>query len=343
MDTLTHAALSASVGLAVMAGARAARSATAAPAPALWKAALWGGVCGVLPDLDVFIDHGDPISNMTLHRTETHALFWLTLAAPVVAWLITRLQREPRHFGRWWLAAWLALIAHPLLDLMTVYGTQLALPFSNHPWAVGSIFIIDPVVTLALLAGVGFALACRDTRWSNAGLLLGLAYLGWSLAAQQHVRATALASLRAQGLPAGQVLVTPMPFSTVLWRIVAMGSQDFYEGHYSLLDASAQIRFDRFDRGRALYEELREHPPVARMAWFSHGFFKMTQEGPRVLLSDLRMGQEPRYTFRFAVAERHSTAHPLPLPQAAGQRPDVEQVLPWLWRRTLGEPLPPPR
>jgi membrane-bound metal-dependent hydrolase YbcI (DUF457 family) len=35
------------------------------------------------------------------------------------------------------------LVTHPLLDAMTVYGTQLALPFTNHPYAVGSIFIID--------------------------------------------------------------------------------------------------------------------------------------------------------------------------------------------------------
>lgn len=341
MDTLTHAALSASAALAVMAGARSVRAAAAGPA--LWKVALWGGVCGVLPDLDVFIDHGDPISNMTLHRAETHALFWLTLAAPLIAWLITRVHRDLRQARGWWLAVWLALLAHPLLDLMTVYGTQLALPFSDHPWAVGSIFIIDPIITLALLAGVGLGLARRNVRWSNAGLLLGVAYLGWSVAAQQQVRATAVASLRAQGLPAEQVLVTPMPFNTVLWRIVSMGPQDFYEGHYSFFDASPQVAFDRFDRGRALYDELREHPPVARMAWFSHGFFKMAQEGPRVLLSDLRMGQEPRYTFRFAVAERHSMAAPLPLPLAAGQRPDVERVLPWLWRRLRGEPLAPPR
>ncbi len=38
---------------------------------------------------------------------------------------------------------WLALVTHPLLDAMTVYGTQLALPFTNHPYGVGSVFIID--------------------------------------------------------------------------------------------------------------------------------------------------------------------------------------------------------
>ena len=66
MDSLTQIALGASIGVAVIGGRTAA-----------WKAALWGGVAGLLPDLDVLLDHGDPILNMVLHRAETHALFWL--------------------------------------------------------------------------------------------------------------------------------------------------------------------------------------------------------------------------------------------------------------------------
>ena len=74
MDSLTQLALGAAVGVAVM-GRR----------TAVWKAALWGGIAGTLPDLDVLIDHGDDLRNMTMHRGASHALFWLTLAAPVLA------------------------------------------------------------------------------------------------------------------------------------------------------------------------------------------------------------------------------------------------------------------
>lgn len=41
--------------------------------------------------LDIVVDHGDPIADMTRHRTETHALFYLTLAAPLVAAAAARL------------------------------------------------------------------------------------------------------------------------------------------------------------------------------------------------------------------------------------------------------------
>ena len=53
MDSLTQLTLGAAVGVAVM-GRR----------TAVWKAALWGGVCGTLPDLDALLDHGNPVLNM---------------------------------------------------------------------------------------------------------------------------------------------------------------------------------------------------------------------------------------------------------------------------------------
>src|SRR5690606_3603018 len=99
MDSLSQVALGAAVGVATM-GRR----------TAVWKAALWGGACGTLPDLDALIDHGNPLLNMTQHRAESHALFWLSLAAPLFAFAIAALHRELDRFGRWWLAIWLVLV-----------------------------------------------------------------------------------------------------------------------------------------------------------------------------------------------------------------------------------------
>ena len=60
-------------------------------------------------------------------------------------------------------------------------------------------------------------------------------------------------------------------------------------------------------------------------------------------IADLRMGQEPYYFFDFTVARRQSpTLGPIE-PQRVGGRPDIERGLRWLWRRALGEALPPPR
>ncbi|MEN9793523.1 MAG: hypothetical protein RJA17_63, partial [Pseudomonadota bacterium] len=79
MDSLTQATLGAAVGMAVL------RNKTPA-----WKAALWGAAVGTLPDLDVVLDFGDPIRNMTEHRAQTHAFFFQALTAPLLALIVAR-------------------------------------------------------------------------------------------------------------------------------------------------------------------------------------------------------------------------------------------------------------
>jgi inner membrane protein len=336
MDSLSQIALGAAVSVAVM-GRR----------TAVWKAALWGAVAGTLPDLDVLVDQGDAIRNMVLHRAQSHALFWLTLLSLPLAAVIARLHGEWGLLRRWWLALWLVLVTHPLLDAMTVYGTQLALPFSNYPFGVGSIFIIDPLYTLPLLVGVIWALAIgggpRGQVANVVGLLLSTGYLAWSFAAQQQVTQVARAALARQGIAAEHLLVTPTPFNTVLWRVVVVAGDDYLEGFYSLLDAQPQIEFDRFAKGKALAAELQHIDGVQRLAGFTKGFYKLEKRANRLLISDLRMGQEPNYSFSFAVAEAHSPAVALTQPVQITVAFDITRGLNWLWRRALGEQLAPPR
>ena len=337
MDSLSQLALGAAVGIATM-GRR----------TAVWKAALWGGIAGTLPDLDVVIDHGDALRNMTEHRGPSHALFWLTLASPVLAALPALLHGERRHFARWWFALWLALVTHPLLDAMTVYGTRLLLPFSDHPFAVGSMFIIDPLYTLPLLVGLGVALARREgrgLRWNTAGLALSTAYLAWSVLAQWHVRTIAQETLAARGVPAASLLVTPTPFNTVLWRVVAMypdGSYD--EGFHALPDAGRTLHLDRFPGAPpALREQLAGVDPVQRLGSFSQGFYKLHEREGLAWITDLRMGQEPNYTFAFPIARREGAGWVPVTPRNGGSRGDAGRILRWMGERLRGRDLPPPR
>lgn len=333
MDSLTQIALGAAVSVAVM-GRR----------TAVWKAALWGGIAGTLPDLDALLDHGDAILNMVLHRAESHSLLLLTLFSPLLTGLVLKIHGETHLFRRWWLALWLALFTHPLLDTMTVYGTQLLQPFSNHPYAVGSIFIIDPAYTVPLLLGVAAALAWRrdgrGLRWNLAGLALSTAYLGWSVVAQQWATQVARDSLQRQGIAAQQLLVTPAPFNTVLWRLVAVSPGHYHEAYYSLLDRRPELRWLSHDRGPDLIERHAGDAPVARVAAFSHGFYRL-RETPdqRLQVTDLRMGQEPHYVFAFDVGPIAAVGS-APAEQMASA-PDTPRAMAWLWERARGADLLP--
>lgn len=333
MDSVSQFVLGASVGVAAM-GRR----------TALWKAALWGGVAGTLPDLDVFIDHGDDLRNMVMHRGFSHALFWLTLASPLFAAAPALLHGERQHFRRWWLAIWLALVTHPLLDAMTVYGTQLLQPFSSHPFGLGSIFIIDPLYTVPLLVGLVVGVSRRSLRWVNAGLVLSTAYLAWSAVAQWHVREIARETLAARGEAELPLLVTPSPFNTVLWRVVAMRPDGSYEeGFHSLLDHGRQLRFERFAGAPQQATGLREIDAVQRLAAFTHGFYKLQVRDGFAWISDLRMGQEPHYSFSFRVARTNGHGWTAVTPMNMGSRGDARAGLQWVWRRMWGADVPPPR
>lgn len=335
MDSLSQAALGAAVGLAVM-GRR----------TKPWKAAVVGALVATFPDLDSLYNHGDPISNMTYHRANSHSLFWQTLASLPIAFVAAKGLREMHQLGRWWLTVWLALVTHALLDWMTVYGTQLGLPLTDTPFAVGSMFIIDPFYTLPLLIGIVIALSLRGTRgwrWNVAGLIVSTAYLGWSVAAQHYVKGVAEESLRAQDHQVERLLVTPAPLNTVLWRVVAITPQGYLEGFHSVLDRERKITFDSFPRGQDLYEKLRGNWHVDRIAWFSRGFFKMSERDGRAVITDLRMGQEPYYIFNFVVARRQSPVFAPVTPTSFREMPGLGRAVSWLWRRALGEQIPPPR
>jgi inner membrane protein len=326
MDSLTQITLGAAVGVAVM-GRR----------TAVWKAALWGGIAGTLPDLDVVVDHGNAVLNMVRHRGESHSFFYLTLFSPLLAWLVSRIHSEQHLFKMWWLALWLVLITHPLLDAMTIYGTQLLMPFTNHPFGVGSLFIIDPAYTVPLIVGVVAALRlknARGLRWNALALGLSTLYLGWSVLAQQHVERVARASLQTEGIPAQALLVTPAPFNTVLWRLVATTPERYYEGFYSLLDATPTVRWTAYPKGADLFEQHRDNDSVQRIAAFTKGLFSLQTVDGRLMLTDLRMGQEPAYVFRFDVG---STP-----PVQVSTRPDLSNGLPWLWDRIQGIDVPLP-
>lgn len=335
MDSLTQIALGSAVAVATM-GRR----------TAVWKAAVWGAVAGTLPDLDAFIDHGDDMLNMVLHRAESHALFYLTLVAPLLAWLVSRIHGESALFKRWTLALWLVLITHPLLDAMTVYGTQLLLPFTDRPYGVGSVFIIDPAYTLPLIVGTVAALRMNDLarglRWNAAGLVLSTAYLAWGVGAQWQVERIARASLQQAGIEAGSLLVTPSPFNTVLWRLVATTPTQFHEGFYSFMDATPTVRWTAHPRGAELMAPHGRAEPVERLAAFTHGFYRLaTTADGQLRITDLRMGQEPEYTFNFDLGPLTAVGS-VPARQVS-QRPDVGAALSWLWKRLQGHDTPLPR
>lgn len=333
MDSITHLFLGGALAVAM------------APPRHRRMALLAGAVLNTLPDLDVLplalVE--DPVAVMTWHRGITHSLLVLPLLAVLLWWLLRdrlALLRDAPARGFWLILA--CLLAHPLIDAFTVYGTQLFWPLSLPPAMWSSLFIIDPTFTLPLVIGCVLAFALQDAvrarRAATVGFALAVAYVGWSQVAKWQVERIAARDLAAIGLQDAPRFSTPMPFNTLLWRVVAMTPDGFVEGERSLVADRGPMRFQRYRSDTDAIAAVAGYAPVQRLRWFNHGFMKAERRDGRLVLSDLRMGAEPDYSFRFEVARVAADGwHPQPVKQL--QWPwDARRRLPDMWRRIWRAP-----
>jgi inner membrane protein len=200
-----------------------------------------------------------------------------------------------------------------------------------------SIFIIDPIYSLPLIGGVLAALLLRRTSLkghtvNTICLVISTLYLAWSVGAKLHVNHIVTQSLERKAIAYERFLTVPAPFNTVLWRVLVMVGDGYYEGFYSLLDKTGDIPFTHYPSNGALLESLEEHWPVQRLQWFTHGFYSVKELDGAIVLSDLRMGLEPDYFFQFKVGEI-GNPHPAPT-QSARIRADRRlDRLAWVWKR----------
>lgn len=326
MDTVTQIGLGAAVGEAVL-GRQIGR-----------RAMLWGGIGGLLPDLDILVPLGDAVRNVTYHRGPSHSLFVLAALTPLMVFLILKIHPQTVVYrARWLWLVFLAFVTHVLLDCLTVYGTQIFWPLPTPPVMWSSLFIIDPAYSLPLLAGVLAALVMCRSRGrghlvNSICLALSTLYIVWSIGAKLHVEQVARDSLRQQNIGHTARLTTPTAFNTLLWRVLAMGDDGYFEGYYSLVDGNRGLKVLRYPANRDLLAGLEEHWPVKRLQWFTHGFYAVERVGEGIVMTDLRMGMEPDYTFRFQVAMA-GNPHPVPAAARRIREPRNLAVLEWVWQR----------
>ncbi len=329
MDSFTQAALGAGV------------AALCVPPEQRRRALLVGMALGTLPDLDVLIDYGDAVANFTYHRGFSHSLFVLPPFA-VLLWLALRRWWAPVRAApaRWLAAIFLALTTHPLIDAHTAYGTQLLWPLDSPPVTWSTLFIIDPIFTLPLLVGITAAalrpIGARSGRVLALAVALSAVYLGWSWAAKTVVEANARESLAASQLDNAPLFSTPAPFNTLLWRVVVLTDGGYLEAGDSLLLDEGPMEFRVHSSGAETLADAQHIRAVQRLQWFAHGFVKAEVSADELIVTDLRMGWEPKYVFRHAVAERGNPGwEPIPTRQVRTvfRREDLAAV----WQR-LFEP-----
>lgn len=328
VDSITQAALGASVA-AVVAGRH------CKP-----KTLLVGAALGTLPDLDVFISYGDPISDTVKHRGFSHSLFVLLSFSLLLTALWSRFRLNVLSFNRLWLLIAACLLTHPLLDSFTTYGTQLFWPLDVSV-AISSIFIIDPLYTLPLLVMLIASLLWQEkmAKLCGVGLLISSCYLVWSIAAYSIINQRVHDEVKNTPLVNKPIFISPTPFNTVLWRIIILDGNKYYEGFSSLLDSKKYgeypIQWAQRERGSWPLEQTSVH--VDDLKKFSNNYIQYKIIDDQLVVTDLRLGLIEYLPFRFVVAKRTSQKDWQLIPPVRIEERKVKpKHLPALWLRLLG-------
>ena len=215
MDLVSHALLGAASGYAVDRGrAR--------------VTLLAGAAAALLPDIDVLISSDvDPLLSLEFHRHFTHSFVAAPFGAALVAGVLWLAFKGKQTFRPLFIAALAGYLSAILLDACTSYGTQLLWPFSDRRYAASIVAVVDPIVTLILLAGVIVAFRRSSARAAAATVALAVAYLGFGWIQRERAEGVIERTAAARGHEVSRYEVKPTMGNLLVWRCVYRSGNDY--------------------------------------------------------------------------------------------------------------------
>lgn len=280
MDTLTHAVLGATTGEVLM-GKQLGR-----------RAAIYGAVLQNIPDLDGVAGLWlSPDANLWAHRGITHSLLFAVMMGTILgltaAW---HHRKESIPTGHLVAFAMLQLLIHSVLDTCNAYGVGWWEPFHNNRISWHLLYVADPFFTFPLLVGALYVLLSRKSaarpKVAWVSLALMVVYLLQALIGKSVVAQQAAAQLGAKPL-----LLTPAPFNTWLWYVVATDSAGYRTGYASVADQPQSLKLT-YKPANTHWLPLAPNATEAnRLVAFADAIYTIEKYGNELYLQIPRFGQ----------------------------------------------------
>jgi inner membrane protein len=229
-----------------------------------------GAAAAAFPDLDFILRAIDTLTYLNLHQGVTHSLILLPVWALALAWLFSLLSRQRYRWTAFYGIAAMGLAIHIGGDLITAYGTQLLAPFSAARFSWPLVFVIDPIISVILIAGLVAARLWPARQLAPVAFLVLAGYLGLQALLQQRAIDTGADYARAQRLEAAVSHALPQPLSPFHWLIIVQHDDTYHEARVNLAGghrASAPATAGFFTQLVASFQ------PVAAANWTRHTRF----------------------------------------------------------------------
>jgi len=332
LDSLTQIVLGAAVGEAVL-GKKVGN-----------KALLYGAIGGTIPDLDVVFNFfTDTVTSIELHRGFSHSILFSVIAAPLIGWLVHKIERKKNLGWMPWskLFFW-CLITHPLLDAFTTWGTQLFWPFKIK-LAFNSIFVIDPLYTLPFLVCCIMVLfykrkSKRRRQINRFGLMYSTGYLLLTLILKFAAHQKIEKALKEQGIAYSAISTRPAPLNTILWNANIDTKDNYLITDYSFFDTQP-IKFIKYPKRRESSSELFKFENVQRLIAISEGWYIIDKIDNKWYFNDLRFGLIPKkdgtsfFVFSYLLKEEGGRIEATEVPKTGR---DAKFLIKTLWTRIKG-------
>ncbi|NDY55364.1 metal-dependent hydrolase [Desulfovibrio sulfodismutans] len=229
-------------------------------------------LCAWIPDIDNLVTYLGPEAYMRHHRGLTHSILGGAAMAVLLAAAFRPLSRGA-SFAKVFALAYGCILLHDFLDVITTYGTQIFLPFSDARIGLPAVFIVDPIYTGVMLVAVILGFFMKPRAKAVAALALGWLFLypAASLGLREIVAAAQEKRLAAEGLPRAVAHVTTDALSPFFWKVVVDDGESYRVRGASLLEPSGgpdvAVR-EKADR-RELRRLGRDAPILATYDWFA--------------------------------------------------------------------------
>ena len=272
------------------------------------KTFLYGAILGTIPDLDIVVGKFmSDVGGVAIHRGLSHSLLLFVFLAPILGWIIAKIEKDKINFtSASWLAFW-CLVTHVLLDLFTSWGTQILWPL-DYRFALKTIFVIDPLYTIPLLISLIFIWKNKEhlvrRKYLIRGLVISSSYLLLTCVLKLFAVHQFETALQNQNFAYQELIVKPTAFNCILWNANISTSKGYYLADYSLFD-SHPIQFTFYPKNLKLEEKLVNSYDFQQLKKISEGWYLVSEQNNRLYFNDLRFGllndspENPQFAFSY--------------------------------------------
>lgn len=272
------------------------------------KTFLYGAFLGTIPDLDIIVGKFmNDVDGVAIHRGLSHSLLFFLFLAPVLGYVISKIEKSKSNFKSAFWMVFCCLTTHVFLDMFTSWGTQILWPL-EYRFALKTIFVIDPLYTIPLLISLIYVWRNKEhlvrKKYLYKGLIISSCYLLLTcvlklVAVHQFEKA-----LNNQNITYQELIVKPTAFNTILWNANVAAPNGYYLSDYSFFD-SQPISFTYYAKNSTLEKNVEHIDDFQKLKKISEGWYLVTEDNHNLYFNDLRFGllnnntKNPQFAFSY--------------------------------------------